>query len=103
MAEDIPIKILYEDDYLLVIDKPKTWWSTPRWAIRQGRSSTPSSTTSAMRTKGDERPGIVHRLDKGTTGVIIVAKDRTTQETLSRHFPRPGTWKRSTGRSSRGS
>ncbi len=35
---------------------------------------------------GDERPGIVHRLDKGTTGVIIVAKDRSTQETLSRQF-----------------
>ncbi len=87
VAEDIPISILYEDPYLLVIDKPDNMVVHPSLGHRAGTlvNAILSYIVDADKL-GDERPGIVHRLDKGTTGVIIVAKDRSTQETLSRLF-----------------
>jgi 23S rRNA pseudouridine1911/1915/1917 synthase len=87
VAEDIPVKILYEDDYLLVIDKPKDMVVHPSLGHHQGTlvNAILNHVREADR-EGDERPGIVHRLDKGTTGVIIVAKDRKTQDLLSRQF-----------------
>ena len=87
VAEDIPIAILYEDPYLLVIDKPDNMVVHPSLGHRAGTlvNAILSYIVDADQL-GDERPGIVHRLDKGTTGVIIVAKDRSTQETLSRQF-----------------
>lgn len=86
-AEDIPVAILFEDDYLLVIDKPKDMVVHPSCGHRSGTlvNAILNHVREADR-EGDERPGIVHRLDKGTTGVIIVAKDRKTQEALSRQF-----------------
>ncbi len=117
--EDIPIRVLYEDDVLLVIDKPKDMVVHPSFGHHKGTLvnavlnylegghpdksgvGTPLRGTSGERSVpttaaegvspqpfqgADERPGIVHRLDKGTTGVIIVAKDRKTQEALSRQF-----------------
>jgi 23S rRNA pseudouridine1911/1915/1917 synthase len=87
VAEDIPVKILFEDDYLLVIDKPKDMVVHPSAGHRQG--TLVNAVLNYVREsdrEGDERPGIVHRLDKGTTGVIIIAKDRKTQEMLSREF-----------------
>jgi 23S rRNA pseudouridine1911/1915/1917 synthase len=86
-AEDIPVKILYEDDWLLVIDKPKDMVVHPSLGHHTGTlvNAILNYIREADR-EGDERPGIVHRLDKGTTGVIIVAKDRKTQEMLSRQF-----------------
>jgi len=88
VAEDIPITILYEDDYLLVIDKPKNMVVHPSLGHRAGTlvNAILSYVREADRDESDERPGIVHRLDKGTTGVIIVAKDRRTQESLSLQF-----------------
>jgi 23S rRNA pseudouridine1911/1915/1917 synthase len=87
VAENIPVKILYEDDYLLAIDKPKDMVVHPSLGHRQGTlvNAILNYVCEADR-EGDERPGIVHRLDKGTTGVIIVAKDKLTQELLSRQF-----------------
>ena len=86
MAEDIPISVLYEDDYLLVIDKPKDMVVHPSLGHRRGTLVNAILNYVREADRGDERPGIVHRLDKGTTGVIIVAKDRRTQEKLSRQF-----------------
>lgn len=87
MAEDIPVSVLFEDDYLLVIDKPKDMVVHPSAGHRQGTlvNAILNHVNEADR-EGDDRPGIVHRLDKGTTGVIIIAKDRKTQETLSSQF-----------------
>jgi len=84
--EDIPIRVLYEDGVLLVIDKPKDMVVHPSFGHRKG--TLVNAVLSHLRevSRADERPGIVHRLDKGTTGVIIVAKDRKTQEALSRQF-----------------
>ncbi len=86
VAEDIPIRVLYEDAFLLVIDKPKDMVVHPSSGHRKG--TLVNAILSHLRevSGADERPGIVHRLDKGTTGVIIVAKDRRTQEALSRQF-----------------
>jgi len=86
-AEDIPVKILYEDEYLLVIDKPKGMVVHPSLGHRSG--TLVNAILSHVEPKDgadDERPGIVHRLDKDTTGVIIVAKDGKTQDVLSRQF-----------------
>jgi 23S rRNA pseudouridine1911/1915/1917 synthase len=86
-AEDIPITILYEDDYLLVIDKPNDMVVHPSAGHRAGTLvNAILNYVSEEGREDDERPGIVHRLDKGTTGVIIVAKDGRTQEALSRQF-----------------
>jgi 23S rRNA pseudouridine1911/1915/1917 synthase len=86
-AEDIPLTILYEDEYLLVIDKPSDMVVHPSLGHRAGTLvNAILNHIHEEGREGDERPGIVHRLDKGTTGVIVVAKDGRTQEALSRQF-----------------
>ena len=93
--EEIPLSILYEDEYLLAINKPVGMVVHPSCGHRSGtlvnailshleKPVNPPSTSGNPCI--DERPGIVHRLDKDTTGVILVAKDPTTQEALSSQF-----------------
>ncbi len=87
VAEDIPVPVLYEDDFLLVIDKPNDMVVHP--SAGHAKGTLLNAILHRIRDDegdADNRPGIVHRLDKGTTGVIIVAKDRKTQEALSRQF-----------------
>jgi 23S rRNA pseudouridine1911/1915/1917 synthase len=87
LAEDIPVTLLYEDDQLLVIDKPNDMVVHPSAGHRTG--TLVNAVLNYVRETdraGSDRPGIVHRLDKGTTGVIIIAKDRKTQEALSSQF-----------------
>jgi 23S rRNA pseudouridine1911/1915/1917 synthase len=84
--EDIPLKVLYEDEFLLVVDKPKGMVVHPSSGHRRGTLVNAVLSYLKEVESGDERPGIVHRLDKGTTGAIMVAKDRKTQESLSRQF-----------------
>jgi 23S rRNA pseudouridine1911/1915/1917 synthase len=87
VAEDIPVPILYEDDYLLVIDKPKDMVVHPSLGHQQGTLvNAILSHIQQEEHSENHRPGVVHRLDKGTTGVIIIAKDVRTQENLSRQF-----------------
>jgi 23S rRNA pseudouridine1911/1915/1917 synthase len=87
-AENIPLKILYEDADLLVIDKPAGLAVHPA-------PGHPSSTLvnailsylPALAKDADSlRPGIVHRLDKDTSGLILVAKNRAAQANLSDQF-----------------
>jgi 23S rRNA pseudouridine1911/1915/1917 synthase len=85
--EDIPLTIIYEDDDLLVIDKPAGLTVHPA----PGHSSHTLvnallSHFSALPDSGQERPGIVHRLDKDTSGVMVVAKNVTAQENLMDQF-----------------
>jgi 23S rRNA pseudouridine1911/1915/1917 synthase len=94
--ENIPLTILYEDDYLLAINKPVDMVVHPSCGHRSG--TLVNAILSHLerpfisRSQGDpdsvdnQRPGIVHRLDKDTTGVILVAKDPKTQEALSAQF-----------------
>src|SRR5207237_10843143 len=88
VAEDIPLDILYEDEHLALINKPadmvvhpaKGHWSGTLVNALQFHFSQLSSLN------GDYRPGIVHRLDRDTSGVILVAKDEATHRDLSNQF-----------------
>ncbi|WP_373032323.1 RluA family pseudouridine synthase [Sulfurovum sp.] len=82
---DFDVEILYEDEYLLVVNKPSGLVVHPApsvkeptlvdWLIHKGISLSTIS--------GEERYGIVHRIDKETTGALVVAKDNKIHEALS--------------------
>ena len=87
-AEDIPLDILYEDDSLIVINK------APDMIVHPGRGNYFGTLAGALQFHFDKlsdmagklRPGIVHRLDRDTSGVIVVAKDNQVHDRLSRQF-----------------
>ncbi|MGZ0169931.1 MAG: RluA family pseudouridine synthase [Planctomycetales bacterium] len=87
-AEDIPLNILYEDDSLVVINK------AANMIVHPGRGNYHGTMAGALQFHFDQlsdmagqlRPGIVHRLDRNTTGVIIVAKDNQIHSRLSSQF-----------------
>ncbi len=82
-GEDIPLDILYEDDYLLVINKPSGMVTHPAPGNYQG--TLVNALIGKFNLSHDEiRPGIVHRLDKDTSGLMLVAKDDKTHELLSK-------------------
>lgn len=92
VAEDISIPILFEDDYLIIVEKPAGMVTHPAYkhhtetlvnALLFHISKT-SSSLSAI--NGIERAGIVHRLDKNTSGILVIAKDEETHRKLSRLF-----------------
>lgn len=89
VPEDIPLDILYQDEWLAVINKPAgmvvhpakgNWTGTLvnalQWHFREQLSAS----------SGELRAGIVHRLDKDTSGVILVAKDDDTHRHLGHQF-----------------
>ncbi len=81
--EDIPLDILYEDEYLLAINKPAGLVVHP--AVGNWRGTFVNALLYHCKTlpKGDTlRPGIVHRLDKETTGLLLAAKTTDTQQKL---------------------
>jgi 23S rRNA pseudouridine1911/1915/1917 synthase len=86
--EDIPLAILYEDDDLLVIDKPAGLPVHPapghpgHTLVNAVLNYLPRLESEA----GGLRPGIVHRLDKDTSGLILVAKNRAAQADLAAQF-----------------
>jgi 23S rRNA pseudouridine1911/1915/1917 synthase len=90
LPEDIPLDVLYEDDFLAVINKPyamvvhpaKGHWSGTLANALRFRFSHLSTINGAY------RPGIVHRLDRDTSGVILVAKEEQTHRELSAQFER---------------
>ncbi len=74
-----PLRVLFEDAFLLVIDKPPGLAAHPPEGARRHPQPTVATLAEAHcgplpRLGGDDRPGIVHRLDKDTTGVMLVAK-----------------------------
>jgi len=88
LAEDIPIKILYEDDDLLVVDKPNNMVVHPAIGNYSGTlvNALMHQITNLSTVGGTERPGIVHRLDKQTSGVMLVAKNDRVHKKLSAMF-----------------
>ncbi len=87
MAEAIPLKIIYEDADLLVIDKPAGLTVHPAPGHRTGTLVNAVLAHSPEIDKGEtERPGIVHRLDKDTSGLIIVAKNAPAHLKLAEQF-----------------
>ncbi len=86
--EDLPITVLYQDDAIAVIDKPAGMVVHPGAGVRRGTLvSTLLHHLPGLRGVGGvERPGIVHRLDKGTSGVMIVAKTDQALASLQAQF-----------------
>ena len=87
-AEEIPLSILFEDDDLLVIDK------RAGMVVHPGAGNQEHTLVNALLSHcktlsgigGKERPGIVHRLDKETSGCLVVAKNDRAHQDLSRQF-----------------
>ena len=86
--EPIPLEILFEDNDLIVINKPAGLVVHPGAGHRQHTlvNALLSHCTSLSGIGGKERPGIVHRLDKETSGCLVVAKNDEAHRELSRQF-----------------
>jgi 23S rRNA pseudouridine1911/1915/1917 synthase len=85
--EAIPIKIVYEDDNLLVVDKPAGLAVHPAPGHPTHTLANAILSHLPKLDTGDwQRPGIVHRLDKDTSGLIIVAKNSRTHQSLMEQF-----------------
>lgn len=86
--EDIPINILYEDSDIIVINKP------PGMVVHPGAGNSSGTLVNALLAHchdlsgigGTLRPGIVHRIDKDTSGVLVVAKNDLSHHSLSEQF-----------------
>lgn len=88
LAENIPIEVVYEDDAIIVINK------AAGMIVHPGKGNYTGTLAGALQfhfdslsdVAGQHRPGIVHRLDKNTTGVMVAAKDNQVHGRLSRQF-----------------
>lgn len=89
-AEEIPLDIVYEDEYLLLVNKAAGMVAHPAYSNYTGtlvnallyHSSKLSGVNEAA------RPGIVHRIDKDTSGLLVIAKDDWTHARLAEQFSR---------------
>ncbi len=90
-GQDIPFPILYEDEFLLVLDKPAGLVVHPAPGNQDGtlvNALIAHCGDSLAGIGGERRPGIVHRLDKDTSGVMVVAKTEPILAALSAAFAR---------------
>jgi 23S rRNA pseudouridine1911/1915/1917 synthase len=84
-SQNIPIEVVYEDEYLIVVNKP------PGLVVHPGPGHSDGTLVNAILDKcpdlkgigGSIRPGIVHRLDKDTSGLIVIAKDEYSHRKIS--------------------
>jgi 23S rRNA pseudouridine1911/1915/1917 synthase len=88
IPEAIPLAVLYEDDDLMVVEKPAGMVVHPGSGIRTGTLANAllHHLGSSLSKIGTLRPGIVHRLDKGTSGLLVIAKNEFTHNTLAEKF-----------------
>jgi 23S rRNA pseudouridine1911/1915/1917 synthase len=86
--EPIPLPILFEDDHILVLNKPADLVVHPAPGHKGGTlvNALVHYVPHIRRVGNPDRPGIVHRLDKDTSGILIVAKSTLAHEHLSRQF-----------------
>lgn len=89
VPEDIPINIVHEDDHLLVVNKPagmvvhpahSNWTGTLVNALAFHFENLPHDEG------GEIRPGLVHRIDKDTSGLLLIAKDEEARAALAKQF-----------------
>ncbi len=88
LAQDIPLNIIYEDSDIIVLNKP------PDMIVHPARGNTYGTLVNALVFHSDKlstglgefRPGIVHRLDKNTTGVMVVTKNDIAQWKIAKQF-----------------
>jgi 23S rRNA pseudouridine1911/1915/1917 synthase len=86
--EELPLEILYEDDALVVVNK------APGMVVHPGRGTYSGTLAAALQfhfdqlsdVAGRHRPGIVHRLDRDTSGVILIARDNQIHQLVSKQF-----------------
>ena len=89
-AENIPLDIVYEDDYLLVVNKPSGM------VVHPGNGNYNHTLVNALMyhcnklssVNGSVRPGIVHRIDADTSGLLLVAKDDMVHNDLAKQIVR---------------
>jgi len=87
--ENLPIEILYEDECLALINKPANMVVHPargNWTATLANALAFHFGDQLSRANGTFRPGIVHRLDRDTSGVILIAKDEVTHREASQQF-----------------
>lgn len=87
--EPIPINVIFEDGDLLVVDKPSGMLIHPTVGVRTGTLL--NAVAYHFGDADDEefrRAGLVHRLDKDTSGVVLIAKNLRSHRVLARHFQR---------------
>jgi 23S rRNA pseudouridine1911/1915/1917 synthase len=90
LPEDIPLNIIYEDSNIIILNKQ------PDILVHPARGNTHGTLVNALSFYSDKlssglgefRPGIVHRLDRNTTGVMVVTKDDGTQWKIAKQFER---------------
>jgi len=88
LAQDIPLNIIYEDDDIIVLNKQ------PDIIVHPARGNTNGTLVNALAFYSDKlssglgefRPGIVHRLDRNTTGVMVATKNDTAQWKIAKQF-----------------
>lgn len=83
--ESLPLDVVYEDEHLMVINKPRGMVVHPGAGVKSG------TVLNALLGRGQshlERAGIVHRLDKNTAGLLVVAKTADCQQRLGKMFER---------------
>ena len=87
LPEDIPLDIVYEDDALLLINKP------PGFVVHPGHGNYTGTLVNALAFHFDnlpmnssERPGLVHRIDKDTSGLLVIAKTEQAMSFLAKQF-----------------
>jgi 23S rRNA pseudouridine1911/1915/1917 synthase len=89
VAEDIPLSVLFEDEHLIVVDKPANLVVHP--AAGHPRGTLVNAVLHHVQVDlhgvgASDRPGIVHRLDRDTTGVIAIAKTPRAHELMAKAF-----------------
>lgn len=86
--EPLPIPILYQDEDIVVVDKPAGMVVHPAAGHATGTlvNGLLHSVDDLSGIGGEKRPGIVHRLDKGTSGLMVVAKHDAAHEALAQQF-----------------
>ncbi len=84
VAQDIPLSILFEDPHLLVLDKPAGLVVHPAVGHRDGTLVNALLHRSKEWAGPSDRPGLVHRLDKDTSGVLVVAKTELAMAALGK-------------------
>ena len=88
IAEDIPLEIIFEDEHMAVVNKP------PAMVVHPAKGHWSGTLTAALAfhfqklstVGGESRPGIVHRLDRDTSGVILIAKTDLAHANLAKQF-----------------
>ena len=87
LPEKIDLEIVYEDDYLLVVNKPAGMVTHPAYKNYSGTLVNALMYYAKFLSRQNQnRPGIVHRLDKDTSGLLVVAKDEVSHHKLAKQF-----------------